>query len=259
MGHNFRQNGVTAHRGNPRDFPENTLAGFLDGIICGADWVETDVLVTRDGIPVLCHDATTGRTADGDLRISESTLAELKELDFSHSFRTFRGLDLQSCPRTSIPTLSEALELFAWHRDVRFSIQLKANGIASCVADVVRHWGMEVQVGFNEGSLDRLLDIRKFLPGVYVFYDVYDKNTPVEDYIGICLEHGFQELVMHHAGISPEKCEKIRAAGIVPGAWNVGDEGLMRRMLDSGVYRLYCDAPRVHLGLLEEMRKSDGQ
>ena len=153
--------------------------------------------------------------------------------------------------------VGDTRELFAWHRDVRFSIQLKADGIASYVADGTP-LGMEARSDSTR-SLARLLDIRKYLPGVYVFYDVYDKNTPVEDYISICLEHGFQELVMHHAGIDSEKCEKIRAAGIVAGAWNIGDECLMRRMLGAGVYRLYCDAPRVHLGLLEEMRKNDGQ
>ena len=79
----FRNNGLTAHRGNPAGFPENTLPGFADGLASGADWLETDVHRTRDGQVVVCHDATTGRTADGDLVIAESTLAELKRLDFS--------------------------------------------------------------------------------------------------------------------------------------------------------------------------------
>ena len=76
----FKHNGATAHRGEPMHYPENTLPGFAAGAICGADWVETDVHLTKDGVPVLCHDATTGRTADANLTIADSTLAELREL-----------------------------------------------------------------------------------------------------------------------------------------------------------------------------------
>ena len=78
----FMHNGVTAHRGEPVHYPENTLPGFMAGALCGADWVETDVHLTKDGVAVLCHDATTGRTADANLVIAESTLKELRELDF---------------------------------------------------------------------------------------------------------------------------------------------------------------------------------
>ena len=246
----FKHNGVTAHRGEPVHYPENTLPGFAAGAACGADWVETDVHLTKDGIPVLCHDATTGRTADANLVIAESTLKELRELDFSHSFRIARNLSTADCPRTVIPTLAEALQMVLWTRQARFSIQLKADGIAE--AHVVKQWNAEEWTGFNEGTLQRLTDIRKFLPKTYIFYDVGKKDVPLEDYIDICRSNGFQELVMHHQYVTAEKCAKIRAAGILPGAWNIGDAEKMRQLLGMGVFRIYADAPLVMLDVLKE-------
>ena len=251
----FMHNGVTAHRGDPVHYPENTLPGFMAGALCGADWVETDVHLTKDGVAVLCHDATTGRTADANLVIAESTLKELRELDFSHAYRTAHHLDAAVCPRTVIPTLEEALQMILWTKKARFSIQLKADGIAEEVARVVRRAGAVEWTGFNEGTLQRLLDIRKFLPETYIFYDVGKKDVPVEDYIDVCCTNGFQELVMHYQYVTIEKCAKIRAAGIMPGAWNIGDAEKMWLLLGMGVFRIYADAPLVMLRVLKESEK----
>ena len=215
----FMHNGVTAHRGEPVHFPENTLPGFMAGAVCGADWVETDVHLTKDGFAVLCHDATTGRTADANLVIAESTLKELRELDFSHSYRTAHNLDATACPRTVIPTLDEALQMILWTKKARFSIQLKDDGIEEEVARVVKRAGAVEWIGFNEGTLQRLINIRKFLPKTYVFYDVGKKDVPV------------------------------------PGAWNIGDAEKMRQLLDMGVFRIYADAPLAMLDVLKEREK----
>ena len=253
----FMHNGVTAHRGDPVHYPENTLPGFVAGAVCGADWVETDVHLTKDGVAVLCHDATTGRTADANLVIAESTLKELRELDFSHSFRVAHNLDVTICPRTVIPTLEEALQMILWTKKARFSIQLKADGIEEEVARVVRRTGAVEWTGFNEGTLQRLINIRKFLPNTYIFYDVSKKDVPVEDYIDVCCTNGFQELVMHYQYVTIEKCAKIRAAGIMPGAWNIGDAEKMWLLLGMGVFRIYADAPLVMLQVLKESENID--
>jgi hypothetical protein len=60
----FLNNGVTAHRGNSGDYPENTLPAFESGIEVGADWIELDIFRTKDGKLVVIHDKTTARTGD---------------------------------------------------------------------------------------------------------------------------------------------------------------------------------------------------
>ena len=132
---------------------------------------------------------------------------------------------------------------------------MKDDDIEEEVACVVKRAGAVEWTGFNEGTLQRLVNIRKFLPKTYVFYDVGKKNVPVEDYIDVCRVNGFQELVMHHQYVTAEKCAAIRAAGVLPGAWNIGDAEKMRQLLDMGVFRIYADAPLAMLDVLKGREK----
>jgi glycerophosphoryl diester phosphodiesterase len=73
---------LIAHRGASREAPENTLAAFELAWQQGADGIEADFRLTRDGRIVCLHDATTGRTAGIDLAVAGASLEELKQLDF---------------------------------------------------------------------------------------------------------------------------------------------------------------------------------
>lgn len=72
---------LIAHRGASAEAPENTPAAFELAWQQGADGIEADFRLTRDGRIVCLHDATTGRTAGVDLRVSEASLEELRRLD----------------------------------------------------------------------------------------------------------------------------------------------------------------------------------
>lgn len=71
---------VMAHRGDRTRFPENSVPAFQKAWEAGADLVETDVRLTRDGVPVCLHDSTVDRTTDGHGRIDRLTLAEVRRL-----------------------------------------------------------------------------------------------------------------------------------------------------------------------------------
>jgi glycerophosphoryl diester phosphodiesterase len=95
---------IIGHRGAPRETPENTLASFRRAFELGADAIELDVRLSRDGAPIVMHDATLERTTDGADSVSQRTLAQLKRLDAGSWFDPkFRG--------ERIPTLEEALAL----------------------------------------------------------------------------------------------------------------------------------------------------
>ena len=72
---------LIAHRGGSREAPENTLAAFHQAWQQGADGIEADFRLTRDGRVVCLHDAGTGRTAGIDIAVAEATFAELRRLD----------------------------------------------------------------------------------------------------------------------------------------------------------------------------------
>ena len=251
----FLHNGITAHRGNSADYPENTRPAFVDAIACGADWIELDAHLTSDGHVVVCHDATTGRTADRDLRIADTTFAELRTLDMSWGFRATRGPDGRQHP-APIPLLSEVLGLAMAQRRTRVSIQPKADCVAEIVR-VIRDLGAEAWVGFNDGDEQKLRTVRKLLLEACVFYDTSPAMTSVGPYIQTAVDAGFHAVVMHHSTVTPARANAVRAAGLEPGAWTVNDPQTMQEMLSAGVERLYTDCPRVLGGLLSERARDD--
>ncbi|MAV34663.1 MAG: hypothetical protein CMJ59_04315 [Planctomycetaceae bacterium] len=96
--------GICAHRGASDTHPENTITAFREAIRLGAQMIEFDVALTRDGQLVLLHDATVDRTTDGAGPVSALTLAELQKLDAgSWKSDRFKG--------EPIPTLDRALAI----------------------------------------------------------------------------------------------------------------------------------------------------
>lgn len=95
---------VIGHRGAAALAPENTLAGFRAARAVGARWVEFDVQATRDGHPILLHDARLERTTDGHGLALSCSLAEIERLDAGRWFgRAFAG--------EPVPRLEAALAL----------------------------------------------------------------------------------------------------------------------------------------------------
>jgi glycerophosphoryl diester phosphodiesterase len=71
---------IGAHRGDSAHWPENSQAAFESAIAAGADFIETDVRLTRDGVPVACHDADFARLCGDARRVDEVTFLEAKAL-----------------------------------------------------------------------------------------------------------------------------------------------------------------------------------
>jgi glycerophosphoryl diester phosphodiesterase len=89
--------GIIAHRGASAEAPENTLAAFQLAHDIGAAWVEFDVMLSKDGVPVVIHDLDLERTTNGHGRVADYTLEELQRLDAGKGEK--------------IPTLAQTLEL----------------------------------------------------------------------------------------------------------------------------------------------------
>ncbi len=95
---------VIAHRGDEKAAPENTLPAIEAAIIKQADFVELDIRLTSDGIPVLMHDSNTKRTTNKNMLVSGTSFKQLRTLDAGNWFAPeFKGI--------KIPTLEEAINL----------------------------------------------------------------------------------------------------------------------------------------------------
>jgi glycerophosphoryl diester phosphodiesterase len=133
---------VVAHRGASGDAPENTLAAIRDAALQEADWAEIDVVMSKDGVPVLLHDTTLARTTDVEEKfpgrapwlVEDFTVAELKQLDAGSWFdERFAG--------EPIPTFREAL-LALDEYDVGLWLEIKSParypGVEAAMAEDLR-------------------------------------------------------------------------------------------------------------------------
>ena len=143
---------VTAHRGDSSRAPENTLAAIRLAIEAGADRIEVDVRLTRDGEPVVIHDADLRRTAGADRRVGGLDLAALRRHDVGAWFGgEFAG--------ERVPTLAEVLDLTRGR--TKLNLELKASDrreeLVAVVIASVRAAGREEEVllsSFDEAILD---------------------------------------------------------------------------------------------------------
>lgn len=94
---------IIAHRGDWRNAPENSLQAYQSCIDAGFDGIEIDVQMTKDSVIVMMHDKTIDRTTTRKGKVSDYTLAELKEL--------YLRSPIGVVTRQKIPTLDEVLEM----------------------------------------------------------------------------------------------------------------------------------------------------
>jgi glycerophosphoryl diester phosphodiesterase len=135
---------LVAHRGGAALAPENTLAAFLEAVErWGADMIELDAHVTRDGEVVVIHDPTVDRTTDGVGSVAEMTWAEVRELDAGARWRTRDGQAPFAGQGLGIPRLADVLERLP---DTRLNIDAKAPGVAGPLVDLVQRYDAEHRV-----------------------------------------------------------------------------------------------------------------
>jgi glycerophosphoryl diester phosphodiesterase len=110
-----------AHQGGEAEFPSNTMYAFRQSLKAGADMLELDVGVTKDGQVVVMHDTTLDRTTNGHGTIASHTLKQIRRLDAAYWFAGGRAPYAHGLPakryrfrghRFRVPTLKEVLTAF---------------------------------------------------------------------------------------------------------------------------------------------------
>jgi glycerophosphoryl diester phosphodiesterase len=144
---------IFAHRGFSALNPENTMKAFIEAEKAGADGVELDVQMTKDGELVVIHDEKIDRTTDGTGFIKDLTYKDLKKFNAGHKFKKW----FQKIP---IPSLEEVFEWMSSNQ-LTCNIELK-NGIISYVGmeekviDLIRRYGLTNRIiisSFNHYSI----------------------------------------------------------------------------------------------------------
>jgi glycerophosphoryl diester phosphodiesterase len=245
---------LVAHRGGSALAPENTLAAFDRAVALGADAIETDVRLSRDGVVMVFHDEDTVRLTGVPGSIEGRAAAEIAELDVAFSFSadggaTFplRGAGLR------IPSLAEALRRYP---RMRFNIDAKGPepALADALARTVQEARAEERVcvgSFLDAQAERL---GALLPGVCRFLPQEAATRHVlaarsgETPVGLPAGYDLADLPARMDGtvvVEPRVLDHFHRLGIPVHVWTVDDEEEMRALLAIGVDGIVTDRPDV--------------
>ena len=217
-----------AHRGAPREQPENTLPSFARALELGADGIELDVHATRDGIVVVHHDPVP-RATSSDGRLAGRPIADLTY----DQLRTF-----SVAPGVGIPTLADVLALVNARAFVY--VELKGSGIERHVIDVIRDAPAACAVhSFDHGAILRAKALAPEIRRGLLF-----SRRPVDP--AAALETaGALDAWPEWPLVDSEFVASVRGIGGSVIAWTVNDLAAARRLASMGVEGLCTDDVRV--------------
>ena len=226
-----------AHRGASEYAPENTMLSFHLGVFMEANGIETDVHLTRDGIPVLFHDDALLRVTGEEGSISDYTYEELL---------AFRVKKNQHEDR--IPTLEEFLRQFSY-RDLTFAIELKGVGTARPTADLIRRLGLEQKCVVTSFCLDYLREFRAYAPEIRSGYLTLKVS---DDLLDELVTLGIDEICPHAKLVTSQSVTAWHRQGFNVRAWGVANREIMRAVYDAGADGMTVNFPDA----LTEYRKA---
>lgn len=251
-----------AHRGGAALRPENTIAAFDHGLSLGADGLELDVHLSRDGVVVVHHDPTLDRTTAGAGMLSAWTAGELGRVDAGHWFRLrdgggaefpFRGKEI------GIPRLTDVLTRYP---GIPLIIEFKVNEpeLARRAVDDVRAAGAVDRVSFGAFGRRVIEAARMYEPRIATGASREEARWALyRSWIRWPLgKTAFRELqVPERAGatriISPHFIRYAHRAGIPVKVWTVNDAADIRRLADWGVDAVISDRPDIAVSVMREV------
>ncbi|RLP99102.1 glycerophosphodiester phosphodiesterase family protein [Micromonospora sp. CV4] len=256
---------VFAHRGASYDLPEHTLAAYLRALDEGADGLECDVRLTRDGHLVCVHDRRLDRTSNGSGLVSARTLAELEMLDFGswHPGSAPSGDLPPDESHTRLLTLTRLLDaVLAAGRPVRLLVETKhpsryGSNVERRLVALLRQYGLAdpapddpVQVtvmSFSPLAVRRVHELAPTLPTVLLL-----------EVLPRWLRLGRLPFGTRIAGpgiglvrARPQLLPALRAAGNEVYVWTVNDPADLELVLTAGVDGIITDRPAHALARLD--------
>lgn len=230
---------VIAHRGDRAHAPENTLESLMRGVEAGADALEFDVRLTRDGVPVLMHDETVDRTTAGRGRVRDMTLAELRTLDARPGSSGWTGA------RAVVPSLEEVLDRL---RGVPMVIDVKELAVTAATVEFIHKFGLQGSVAV--GSEDNDVVARLYRSGLTACASKTDALIAMALAVA-----GLPPRSPHYSVLSVtprfrgwpipllRMTASARRAGIATHVWTINDPAEAVRLWNGGVSAIITDDP----------------
>ena len=247
---------IVAHRGSSIRAPENTIAAFQMAIEDGADGIEFDVRLSKDGVPVVIHDDDLRRTGRRPERIADLTSDELGSIDVGSWLNAKQpGLANPEFSTQTVPKLSEVLGLLNGSTGLIY-IELKCDewncvDLVTAVCELVRESGRLSQIIIKSFKLGAIPEIRHCLPDVATAAlfgpEIMHYLRRREYLIGLAREFGADQLSVHHSLVTPRLCRLAAEANMPLTVWTVDDPLWLARRANLGIWALITNDPKMYL------------
>ena len=248
---------IIAHRGANKRAPQNTLPAFEKAIEMGTDGFETDVHLSKDGVPVICHNYTIDETSNGTGEIEKMTLEQLKSYDFgSYYDLKFKG--------TPLPTLDEFLDLAVGKNLKVLNIELKPEKDTARRETLVR----KTLDAVKARGLDDILLISSFSPEILEYIKQVDPICKtaflypagyVRAHLAFIPPYKLMKKLQCHAAHPHKLCiradfvKKAHEKGLEVNVWTIDESEDIRAMIEAGVDGIITDCPDRVRSILNEM------
>lgn len=240
-----------AHRGGALLWAENSLLAFRNALALGADFLELDVHLTRDGEVVVIHDATLERTTTGAGPVRERTLAELGAV----RLKDRHGAVLEE----GIPTLDQVVALAAAGRrqllleiktDERRRRYPEIEEKVFAVLDRHRFTSFTVVMAFEAATWRRLRELRPDARVAALYSARMLRPADVAAELEALRQAGVGFVGLDQARVNADVARQARLAGLTLGVWTVNEREAIARFIDQGVGVVITDRPDLAKELL---------
>ena len=232
---------IIGHRGASAVAPENTLAAFRKAIAVGADGIEFDVRLTRDGVPVVIHDSTLRRTGGVNKRVADLSWQELSQVDVGSWFRpgSFAG--------ETVPSLRELFELFqtnsaSLYLEMKCDSPAEHRPLAEACCRLIDEFSFKERVVvecFQLPALNVLQEIDSDIKTAALF----DRAFTDQRIITRATEIGAIAVALHHRLARKSLVEKSKQAGFHVAVWTVDDPAWVQHARELGIDALITNDP----------------
>jgi glycerophosphoryl diester phosphodiesterase len=242
---------LAAHRGGSLLWPENSLLAFRNALALGADFIEFDVHLSRDGEVMVIHDATLDRTTTGAGPVRDHSVAELKAFRLKDRSGTVTA--------ETVPTLDEVVEVAARAKR-RMLLEIKVDagkarypGIEEKVLAILDRHAMTastVVMSFEAPTWRRVRELRPEVATCALYSARALARTSLTAELETLRAAGVRFIGVEHTVVDAAAVKQAQEAGIGLGAWTVNNPADMQRMIGAGVTILITDQPDVAKTLL---------
>ena len=241
---------IVAHRGSSAKAPENTLAAFSKAIDEGADAIELDVHLSKDGEMVVIHDDRLERTTDGRGYVRDWKLMELKKLSAGKWFH-------KKFSRERIPTLSEVLSIVDGRIGVNIEIKASSNKrtkfvlLQRCLNIVNDHRAMAISMisSFNDSIAERVKELDRSVASGIIYHPLWHVRRNPES---LAMKCHTDYLIMNRRILRKHIVNDAHLDGLRVGVYTVNTIHSCARMNRIKVDCLFSDNPSIALNLTLE-------